>query len=195
MTIQQMKAFMAVCREGSVTKASQKLMIAQPAVSRTIKDLQKQCNYQLFDLVGNKLRPTENALKILDDVIDVLKRIEYIESRLYGNEHTTTLKVGCNMSTGIELLPTAISVFENRYSNTVINVFEDSTPNVIGKLLTRELDFAIVSGIINDVKLSCKCFAEEPFCWICNANNPIAEEKNVSIERLPVNVLCCRVMI
>ena len=134
--------------------------------------------------MGNKLRPTENALQLLDDVIDVLKRIDNIESRLQGTEHITTLEVGCNMSTGIELLPTAISVFENKYPNTLINVFEDSTPNVVSKLLTRELDFAIVSGNINNAKLSCKCFAEEPFCWICSADNPIAQEENVSIERL-----------
>lgn len=184
MTIRQMQVFAAVCKEGSVTKAAEQLYIAQPAASRALRDLSKQCDYPLFENVGGKLKPTEEALQLLDEINDVLYRISVIEEKLNGGNNVPVLKVGCNMPTGTELMLHSIAKFEQKHPQTKLYIFEDKTADLEQKLITGDLDFAIIAGDVSDPRLIQKCIDEQEFCWICNADNPIGTEKNVNFERL-----------
>ena len=87
MTITQIRAFAAVCEENSVTRAAERLCIAQPAVSRLLKDMAKQCSFQLFENIGGKLNPTEKAMSLLDDVNDILLRIDALEKKNVGRRN------------------------------------------------------------------------------------------------------------
>ena len=55
MTIRHLKAFVAVCENGSVTKAAESLHVAQPALSQTISDIEKYYNVALFNRINQRL--------------------------------------------------------------------------------------------------------------------------------------------
>ena len=58
-TLQQLKIFMIVVQNESITKASEELHITQPAVSIQMKNLQAQFEIALTEIVGRKLYVTD----------------------------------------------------------------------------------------------------------------------------------------
>ena len=55
MTIRHLQIFFEVCRSGSITKAAEYLNMTQPAVSRTIRELENYYGIRLFERMNRKL--------------------------------------------------------------------------------------------------------------------------------------------
>src|SRR5689334_15224910 len=76
MDIRLLEAFRAVIESGSVTHAANALGVTQPAVSAQIARLQETVGFTLFERVGNRLRPTPEAVAFHADVDRTLARID-----------------------------------------------------------------------------------------------------------------------
>ncbi len=63
MTLRHLKIFVTVFQQGSVTKASEKLFLAQPSVSLAIKELERHYNCKLFEKFGRRLKITPKGLE------------------------------------------------------------------------------------------------------------------------------------
>ncbi len=61
MSIRHLKTFILVCDLGSISKASEQLHVAQPAVSQTISDLENYYGITLFDRINRKLILTKEG--------------------------------------------------------------------------------------------------------------------------------------
>ena len=184
MTITQMAAFAAVCEEGSVTKAAERLFIAQPGVSRLIKDLSKQCSFQLFESVGGKLKPTQKAYDLLADVKEILQRIDMLEKKMMGIEDEFVLRIGFNLSSEIGIMLNATKEMERRHPGIRISISEDKSSAFESKLIRGELDFALVIDNTNNPQLSHKALCDKEFIWVCAKGHPLANVKDVSIEQI-----------
>ena len=55
MTIRDMKVFLTVCEEQSMSAAAVKLNISQSAVSQAIREIERHFGTKVFDRVGNKV--------------------------------------------------------------------------------------------------------------------------------------------
>ncbi|MBC5767247.1 LysR substrate-binding domain-containing protein [Ramlibacter albus] len=64
----QIEAFQAVMATGSVTRASERLNVTQPAVSQLIAQFERQCGFRLFERHGGKLAPTREAHALYAEV-------------------------------------------------------------------------------------------------------------------------------
>ncbi len=57
-TLNQLQAFLAVVRRGSVTAAAEELVVTQPSVSAAIAALEREVGAELTERAGRTLRPT-----------------------------------------------------------------------------------------------------------------------------------------
>jgi len=184
MTIKQMQTFAAVCREGTVVAAAEKLYVAQSAVSRTLREISDRYGITLFDHVGGRLRPTDTARQLLEDVNEILERYQAMEDRLTAGGYVPALHIGCSMSTGAALLPAAIAAFEEEHPRVSLHIEENSTAEIEARVLRGDLDFALITGAIHDPRLVQESFVEERLCWVCHAGDPILREGRVDLRRL-----------
>ncbi len=68
MNIRQLEIFCAVTRSRTTVAAAFELGISQPAVSNTIKHLEDNLGFSLFDRIGNRLVPTAEGKAVYQDV-------------------------------------------------------------------------------------------------------------------------------
>ena len=59
MTLRHFRIFVAVCKQGGITKAAESLYLAQPAVSLAVRELEEHYDVRLFDRIGRRLYLTE----------------------------------------------------------------------------------------------------------------------------------------
>ena len=78
------KIFKIVANEENITKASQRLNISQPAVTKHIKNLESQLNIKLFERTNRGLKLTDIGKKIYNEINTPIEILEKVENK-YGN--------------------------------------------------------------------------------------------------------------
>ena len=80
-TINQLRAFVAVCDQGSFSGAARKLNRAQSAISHAIKALESAFDVQLFERNTRKATLTAAGRSLLPDARAVISRTEEMKTR------------------------------------------------------------------------------------------------------------------
>lgn len=108
MTLRHLRIFKEVCELKSVTKAANKLYIAQPAVSVAIAELEKKYDVKLFQRIKNRMVITSAGKQLYERALTVLNNFDDFESTAYESGKTCGLKIGASLTIGTFLLPAMI---------------------------------------------------------------------------------------
>ena len=157
------RVFYTVAKSGSLTKAAEELYISQPAVSRSIKQLETQLGVSLFTRThrGMKLSPQGGEL-IFDEVERALTLLVDAENRIAARKTTATgtLRIGASDTIFEYFLADKIVDFHERFPEVNIDLVADFTPDTIAKLKEDKCDVAFVNLPIEtdaDLKLYGNC--------------------------------------
>ncbi|MEN8407129.1 LysR family transcriptional regulator [Acinetobacter seifertii] len=101
LTLKQFQYFIKIVEEGSFTAASEKLFIAQSALSRQMKLLEEEIDFQLFDRTDKKVKLTtagevfykkiKNNMHYLNEIIGVSKNIAEGKNRQIKIAHSSSI--------------------------------------------------------------------------------------------------------
>ena len=146
--------YVTIVEEGSLTAASRKLRIAQPALSNQIKALETEYGARLFYRGARRLELTD-AGQILYQKAKWIVEVETaarneIASGFGGT--TGTLRIGISSSFENERLLDALFAFSDRYPDTDIKVFEAELPELLKKLQNGQVEAIFVRLIKNDAE-------------------------------------------
>ena len=145
-TLHQLKVFMIVVENESVTKASEELHMTQPAVSIQLKNLQAQFDIALTEVVGRKLYITDFGQELYQIANRILKEVASInyQTQNYRGMLSGRLKISV-ASTGKYVMPYYLKDFLQ--ANPSIDLLMDVTnkTKVIKSLEHNEVDFSLVS--------------------------------------------------
>lgn len=126
MDIRDMRYFYTIVEEGNISNASKRLNIAQPALSRQMKQLESALGAQLFERGSRRIRLTEagqllraRVEQILGLVDGTMKEMTEFNSGLGG-----TISIGTVTTSGFTLLPNLISKFHSLYPNVTFQLWE-----------------------------------------------------------------------
>lgn len=93
MKIEQIRQVVEIHRAGSINKASENLFLSQPAVSHSLKSLEKELNREIFVRSHSGIEPTEFGKTFINHAIELLKHADQIEyaarDRYCGNAPLT----------------------------------------------------------------------------------------------------------
>ncbi len=111
-TINQLRIFLAVTETGSVTKASEKLHLTQPAVSIQLRNFQNQFDYPLTEILGRKIYITDFGKEIAMAAQNILEQINTIENKAHAHKGQLFGKLKISIvSTGKYVMPYFLNVF------------------------------------------------------------------------------------
>ncbi|MNE14641.1 HTH-type transcriptional regulator CynR [compost metagenome] len=84
MDVVQLKTLIHVAELGSLSKASDRLHVAQPALSRQIRQLEKELGVYLFDRHGRGMEITAAGLEVLERATRIMNELESIRTSVAG---------------------------------------------------------------------------------------------------------------
>lgn len=103
LTLKQFQYFIKIVEEGSFTAASEKLFIAQSALSRQMKLLEEEIDFQLFDRTDKRVKLTaagevfykkiKDNLLYLNEIIDLSKSVSEGKNRQIKLAHSSSIVV------------------------------------------------------------------------------------------------------
>ena len=132
------KVFYEVANEGNITKAANKLMISQPAVTKQIKTLEDQLGGQLFIRTKRGVILTENGKNIYNYIKQGMNCFESAELEFSNLKklETGTIRIGISTTLcRIFLLP-VLRKFHEEYPNVAIQLFTD--PSIAMRELLKD---------------------------------------------------------
>lgn len=144
MELRHLQTFVAVAELGTVTLASQRLHISQPALSRQIADLEAALQVKLFDRIGRGLVLSRAGEQLLGDCRGLLSSSRALAERAARLEagDMGVLRVGLSP----QQMESVVSAFLPRYAQTyphvTVQVKEGNGSEVLHWLHEGEIDLA-----------------------------------------------------
>lgn len=184
MTLRHMNIFVAVCAENSITKAAEKLHIAQPAVSVAIKELEEYYGVTLFDRISKRLYLTDTGKNLLEYATHIVALFDDMEKSIRQWERSGKLRVGASITVGTHLMPRYVKEFYKSHPGFTVEVFIGSSDIIEKKIMQNALDFALIEGSVHSDSLLCENFMKDRLAVICSPDDPLCGMEKVTIEQL-----------
>lgn len=149
------KTFDVVANCSTITEASKKLNISQPAVTKAIKNLEWQLNGSLFVRSKNGIKLTENGKKLYNYIKPALMQMAEAE-KLFNNISkidTGEIKIGTSNTILKYYLMKYLKTYSVNFPKINIFIEESYTPNLINMVKNGNIDIAIIYANENDSKL------------------------------------------
>ena len=142
------QVFYKVAKSGSLTKAAEELYISQPAVSRSIKQLETQLGVTLFTRTHRGMDLSAQGGKVIfNEVEQALRLLEEAEKRIEEMKTSATgaIRIGASDTIFEYFLADKIVAFHEKFPAVKIELMANLTPDTIEKLKADKCDIAFVN--------------------------------------------------
>ncbi len=155
MDTRQIKYFIALFEEQSITKAARRLHVVQPAVSMQLRKLETDFGVTLFERTPHGLTPSTIARGLYPVCLEIAADLHRAEQLLRDSAGAVSgsINVGVLPSVAQSLLGEALLDYTRLYPHVVVRCYEGYSGNVSGWLAQGALDFAIVTVMEGESRL------------------------------------------
>lgn len=146
LNIREIEYVLTIAQEGSITKASQKLYIAQPSLSQTLKRVESEFNVSLFTRVKGRLRLTpegEVFVKSGQEILEIMQALNEKFSVL-SNAESGKLVVGVPYLLGTLVATFILPIYRERFPQIDLQLVESSSTELEQLLMDGSIDICVI---------------------------------------------------
>lgn len=154
MEIRVLRYFLAIAKEGNITKAAERLHITQPTLSRQIMDLEKELGIELINRSKKQITLTnsgflfqQRAREIVDLSDKTIREMAEENKELGG-----TVSIGCVESIASRLLPEVMIEFKQKYPKVKYQLYSADGNDIREKMDRDDVDLGILIEPIEAAK-------------------------------------------
>ncbi len=188
MDFEQLKIFITVVDSGSFTKAAELMYISHSTTSRNVSALEEALGVRLLDRDSRGLSLTQAGKLLYREGKLLLERTDALESKVRNVESGETGRLsiaGANLFSGE--LNEFFSTFCSQYPDVVLGIYHNELSAVHSLVGKGEMDIGVTFSYAhpkNPEDFEFRSVAEERFCAVCSANNPLGQKKSVKASEL-----------
>ena len=182
------RIFYTVAKNQNITKAAEELNISQPAISKSIKNLEEQLKGQLFIRTKRGVILTEEGKEFYNYIKKAIEYITSAENKFSEliNLETGSIRIGVSTTLTKEFLLPYLKKFHKLFPNIDIQIITNISSELITKLKNGLIDIVIMNidenSIDKDIELiKCK---EVTNCFIVNESYKHLLNKELSLKDL-----------
>ncbi|MFZ6649161.1 pca operon transcription factor PcaQ [Undibacterium sp. TJN25] len=189
--LRHLQCFLAVMQHQSLQKAADAMSVTQPAVSKTIAEMEQIMGVRLFERGRNGARPTDKAelfwryagatVSTLRQGMEVLSGGGRAEGAGGG-----TIRLGVLPTVAPSLIPQAMQLFQQHWSNVVVKITSGLNAELMQKLKAQELDLVIgrLSEPDSMMGLTFEHLFADKLSIIVRAGHPLLALPTLSVEHI-----------
>ena len=187
MKLQDLHILMTVVQAGSMGKAAQRLNTVQPAISRSIADLEHALGVRLLDRHRQGVEPTEYGralldcgVAIFDDLRQGLKKIEFLADPAAGDIRIGSIPIAASFVSAV------IDRLSRRYPRIVFHVVATQTETLHRDLHERKVDILVARrfGPFVDERLAFDILYDDSHVVVASAQNLCARRRGIGLADL-----------
>ena len=165
--------FKVVANHLSFTKAAEQLYISQPAVSKTIRNLEETYKITLFSRKRNSIELTNEGKSFLIYTNRILDIHTEMENQFLHQKTMVPDLINFGVSTTIasNIIPKVIAKFRLQFPKTHFEIISKNSEDIEELILNQTLDFGITEGKNTHPKLQFKKFIKDEIVLVTNAKN------------------------
>ncbi|HRI13525.1 MAG TPA: LysR substrate-binding domain-containing protein [Verrucomicrobiota bacterium] len=188
MELRHLRYFVAVAATGNVSQAAKKFRVAQPALSRQIRDLEAELGAPLLERTARGVRLTDLGRHFATEAQAVLARADAAlqSARAIAKGESGELHLGYAPSPTAELLPRALHAFQNVAPGVRIVLHDASTDEMLVGLREGTLQVAmLVEPCVEALRdLAFEALQTYPMNVALAPTHPLARQQSVGLKRL-----------
>lgn len=176
--LRHIHCFVAVAQESSLSRAATRLRLTQPAISKTLVELEELAGARLFDRDRQGARLTREGSTFLAHALLVLDALQGAAKAVgpTGTTGTRTIHIAALPTVAPDALPAVIAAFSAQYPETSIAVQTAANTTLMSLLASGNIELAL--GRMSDPEmmkgLSFELLYMEPLVLVARKGHPIA---------------------
>src|SRR5271157_5066931 len=185
MGLGELQVFLMVAKEGSFSRAAERLYRTQPAVSLTIRKLEDGLGQPLFVRGARPVRMTDAGTLLQDyaeRLINLRDEVKKGLSELEGLKRGE-LSLGVNESSSHALLP-ALAMFRKAHPGVQVRVHRMFSRDIPHEVLNYRLDLGAVSFVPRDPQLQATEILKDELTLVVPPKHLLAKKKEVDVSEL-----------
>jgi DNA-binding transcriptional LysR family regulator len=185
MELYSLQVFLTVATEKSFSRAAERLLRTQPAISLALQRLEQELQEKLIDRSGKGLLLTDAGRTVLE----YARRFESLEQEMENSlaelrdKSAGRLTIGANESTSLYLLR-HIERYRELYPKVKVQVRRSLSSRIPNELLDGNLELGVISYDPGDERLKSKVIYIDALAFVVSPRHRLAHRKMVSISEL-----------
>src|SRR5450631_3779842 len=185
MELHSLRVFLMVAAEKSFSRAAEKLLRTQPAISLSIQRLETELGEKLIDRSAKDLLLTDAG----QIVLEYAKRFDNLQGDMENalaelrDKSAGRLTIGANESSTLYLLD-HIEQYRRKYPRVKVQIRRSLSSKIPAELLDGDLELGILTYDPEDDRLTSQVIFQDHLAFVVSPNHKLAKRKEVSIEEL-----------
>jgi DNA-binding transcriptional LysR family regulator len=186
MDFDQLITFLEVAKQGSFSRAGEKVFRSQSAVSAQIRQLEQEYGDRLLDRSGKsvKLTPAGQVLFEYAERLKSLRDESLMAVADHGRTPRGTLSIGANEATCLYVLPEVFAEYCRLYPGVQISIYRNFTYKIVEKLENGSIDVGIVTLPVKSPSLKVQAMFRDKLVLMVSPKNPLAKYKVVPVSEI-----------
>jgi DNA-binding transcriptional LysR family regulator len=194
MADRRLQVFHTVARLLSFTKAAEELHMTQPAVTFQVRQLEEQFNTRLFDRTHNRISLTDAGSRVYDYAEKIFQLYNEMDNsvRELTGDISGVLILGASTTIAEYMLPVLLGDFKAKHPEVTIRLKVANTDGIVAQVENNEIDLGVVEAPVNNKNLIVEECRTDHLVLIVPPGHELANEKNVSIQKIIEYPFICR---
>lgn len=184
--LRHIRAFLALARAGSFTRAAAELHMAQPTLTVQIQQLEHALGVKMFDRNKRHVALTQAGRDLLVPLERILLDVEAIatstEELLEHRRGLVTVAALPSVAAG--LLPRAIRALSESFPGITVRVYDGVAVTVAAMVKAGQADFGIGSQTYGDRELTSQTLMMDHLCAVVAPSHALARKRSMSLREL-----------
>lgn len=182
LSLRLLEVFGAVMRCQTTIGAAEELGISQPAVSNSIKSLEAQLGFLLFERNNRRLRPTEEARLLLEEIEPIFGLLRNLEGQVRDLRKTRggRLRLIATPPLGHTVLPVTLSGFLEERPSVTVRYDIRRLETVIQTVETGAAEVGFLLGLREHPALNVWPLHESAMVCVMPANHPLRAKDKIT---------------